>query len=163
MLEAVIFDFDQTIADTSGLEEYRRQGQWNEVYRNFDKIKKYENISEVFNALKSKGIKIGVVTNSPSQYCTKAFEYLGLHYDNIVGYHDTRLKKPFADPVLYSLQKLEVKNKNKTLGFGDHINDIISYKRANIVPIACMWGATNNFNPNCLKIFNPYEILELIF
>ena len=165
MNNCIIFDLDQTLVDTSNLEILRKQRQWNLVYDRLNQIQIDTDIYKVFEILRSKEYKIGIVTNSPKKYCLKVLEYLKIDVDFVVGYHCTVLKKPNPDPVLFCIKQMGNKFDN-VFGVGDGVNDIISYKRSNIISIGCLWGRLNNdelieSNPNYI-IRRPIDLIEII-
>lgn len=143
MRNCIIFDLDQTIADTSSLESLRKERNWVGVYKNLDKIKIYTDMYKVVEILRDRDYMIGVVTNSPKTYCIKVLDYLNIKVDFEVGYHCTTLKKPHPDPVLYCIKQLG-DNFDKVYGVGDGLNDVLSYKRSNIISIGSLWGRFNN-------------------
>lgn len=159
---AIIFDFDQTIANTSRLEQLRKSRRWRDVYSSFDLISLYTDMDYVMNSLFSSNVKIAIVTNSPSKYCQKAMSFLNLPYDIIIGFHDTARRKPNPDPITLALDRLGVDASCHIIyGLGDNLTDLIAYERAHITPIACMWGWTD-INPDGYRQINaPKEILKL--
>ena len=62
-----------------------------------------------------------------------------LPYNYTVCYHDTKRRKPFPDPILLGLNKLQVPA-NKVLSLGDRGIDIIASKKANVKTVGCFWG-----------------------
>lgn len=165
MKNCIIFDLDQTIADTSTLEFLRKERNWSSVYNHLNQINVYPDVYKVFEILRSCGYKIGVVTNSPKTYCIKVLDFLNIKVDCVVGYHCTTLKKPNADPVLFCINQLGSDFK-KIYGIGDGVNDIISYKRSNIISIGCLWGRLNNDELIASKpqfiINRPIDLIEII-
>ena len=165
MNNCIIFDLDQTLADTSNLGILRKQRQWNLVYDRLNQIQIDNDFYKVFEILRCKEYKIGVVTNSPKKYCLKVLEYLKIDVDFIVGYHCTVFKKPNPDPVLFCISQLGNKFDN-IFGVGDGVNDIISYKRSNIISIGCLWGRSNNdklieSKPDYI-VNRPIDLIEII-
>jgi HAD superfamily hydrolase (TIGR01549 family) len=165
MRNCIIFDLDQTIADTSFLESLRKQRNWVDVYKHLNQIKVYADIYEVIEILRSRGFLIGVVTNSPKIYCVKVLDYLNIKVDCVVGYHCTTLKKPHPDPVLYCINEMG-SDFNKIYGIGDSVNDIISYKRSNIICVGCLWGRINNdelieSKPDYI-VNRPIDLIEIL-
>lgn len=164
MNKVCIWDFDQTIANTLAIEPLRKQGKWQLVYSNLDKIIIYDEIYETFEELKSRNYLIGVVTNSPKPYCTKALSHLKLNVDTIIGYHDTTIRKPFPDPINLALKNLNG-SPNLSIGLGDNINDILAYQRANIKDFACLWGCPQNHfidSKPTYSIITPKDLLNHI-
>jgi len=139
---AALFDLDQTIADTHRLEDYRRRRMWRMVYDLIPThVYIYPFIKDIFDYLNGRNIGIGVITSSPRIYCSKVLDYLGLHVDVIVGYHDTVKKKPHPEPINLALSKLSAHNIYSFYA-GDKVDDIIAAKRANVLSIACLWDSS---------------------
>lgn len=160
-INTVIFDFDQTIADTSTLQFLRESRNWKEVYENFNTIKVYDGMFEVFRFLKSNNFKIGIVTSSPSKYCRLALEFLKLDSDIIVGYHDTSLRKPSPDPVILAIKKLN-SNPYNCIGIGDNISDMLAYNSARIISVATLWSFKEAVPNFCYTLDYPTALINLL-
>lgn len=160
-INTVIFDFDQTIADTSSLQYLRESRNWKEVYENISTIRIYDGMYEVFDFLKSKNYKIGIVTSSPSQYCRLAIEFLKINSDIIIGYHDTSSRKPSPDPVILAINKLN-SYPNNCIGIGDNISDMIAYNRASIISVATIWSFKEVIPNFSYTVNYPIAIIELL-
>lgn len=160
-VNTIIFDFDQTIADTSSLDNLRKSRNWSQVYNNINTIKPYDGIHEVFKFLKANNYKIGIVTSSPSKYCLAALEFLKLEFDVVVGYHDTVLKKPNPDPILLAIDRLN-SNPANCLGVGDNVSDMLAYNRANIISAAATWSFIESIPNYCYTLNYPLGLIELL-
>lgn len=136
---AYIFDLDQTIVDSSVAEIYRRQREWEKVYLLIPQFRLYEGLREVFDILREKGEKICVVTSSPKKYCNTVLDYLGIHVDYTVCYHDTKLHKPNPDPIIKAMELLGEKPEN-VISIGDAENDIIASNAAGVISCLACWG-----------------------
>ena len=163
MTKAIIFDFDQTLFDSSELEYWRSTNKWKYVFANLNKVKLYDGISDLFQKLKFYNIKIGVVSNSPSKYCKKILDAHTLKVDFIVGYHDTVLHKPSPDPINLCISKMNI-NLSEIIGVGDKEVDMIAYNSAGIKHFLCNWGVNESENqPNYYDIIlEPKQILDII-
>lgn len=137
-----IFDFDQTLANSSVLEPLRKARQWQRVKSQLNQIVLYPEMNNILMKLKDAGHQIGVVTTSPKTYCQDALRHLRISVDCIVGYHCTSLKKPNPDPIIYALTMLNAKPVD-SIGFGDTASDITAYNRAGIKSVGCTWGCSN--------------------
>lgn len=160
MKKGIIFDFDQTLVDSSELEYWRANNNWKYVFANLNKIHLYDGISDLLQELRIHNIKIGVVSNSPSKYCKKVLELYNLNVDVIVGFHDSKYRKPHPDPVLKCILQLNVDSKD-CLGVGDSLNDLQSYKAAGIFQLYAKWGG-NDLNIDESEANNLYKPLEIL-
>jgi HAD superfamily hydrolase (TIGR01662 family) len=141
----VIFDFDQTLFDTSPVEPYRVSKQWKKVESMLDSIRPYEGVIELIKALRMKGVKVAVVTNSPRQnYCEKILEHWDIQVDDILGYFDTPKRKPDPFPIQQIIQRYSISPINTHIvGVGDSMIDITAYNDAGIISVKANWGLSN--------------------
>lgn len=135
----VIFDLDQTLVDTSLAETKRKSGDWSEVYDLIPHFQPYEDMVEILTELKKKGLKICVVTSSPSVYCDKVLSHFNMPCDCKVCYHDTEKHKPEPEPFSKALDLMGL-SAEEVVAFGDSENDVIGASRAGITSVACTWG-----------------------
>lgn len=63
----VIFDFDQTLVNTSPVEALRAARQWRGVMAQAPKLAVYDGVSELLAALHEKGQPLAIVTKSPNR------------------------------------------------------------------------------------------------
>lgn len=147
-----IFDLDNTLIDTSKLEELRKSRDWNKVYKNLQetylnpKIKKFVEklVNETFT-------EVFIVTSSPKSYAKKLLKYHNfLTEKKIVGYHDTTLKKPNPDPYLMALKNIDCFD--EVYIFGDDEKDFIAAEKLkNIIKkkvfkVGCSWYVKCNYS-----------------
>ena len=164
-MKNIIFDLDMTLVDTSCLEEYRHTRKWNEAYSNIYKCHLYNGMSEVFNFIRKNAIKVCIVSNAPKSYIERVVKYFQIPVNHIVGYHDTKKKKPAPDPMIKALQLLNC-NANEVISFGDTISDIKASKAAQIIAVACTWGRDEFFETS-IKYYDhliddPLYIINLL-
>ena len=67
-MKAIIFDLDQTLVDSRHIEHLRRSRQWSIVYQKIPAILAYDGINEVLSVTRDNGIKLAIVSSSPSSY-----------------------------------------------------------------------------------------------
>lgn len=83
-----------------------------ELYRQLasGKIKAYPGVPETMAMLHDNGVKLALVTGSNRKSVTKVIEEAGLEgmFDAIVTSEDTEKGKPFPDPYLKGMEKLDV-------------------------------------------------------
>ena len=131
-----------------------------------DHIRKYEGIDEVLKTLKSKGIKLSVVTNkfnlAAQDIVRKYFKDV---FDYVLGESSELRRKPYPDMCNYVLDKLDVKSSD-TLYVGDSDVDILTAQNSGLKCLSCSWGFKTkeeliSYNANII-IDNPCEILNYI-
>jgi len=162
---SIIFDLDQTLLDTSLAEPHRSPGKWASAYAEIPNFRPYEGITKVFEYIKEKAITCCIVTNSPSDYCSKVTSYWNIKCDFHICYHDTKKRKPYPDPYLLAINRFD-KQPDNILAVGDRDIDITASHAAGIKSVACLWGASNYksllaANPTYIAK-TPMELLEII-
>lgn len=160
----VIFDLDQTIVDSNSALPLRTNRNWQAVYNKIPQFTIYKGIVESFRFLEENKIKIVIVTSSPKVYCEKVISHFKLKVEGIIGFHDTQRRKPNPDPIIKAVHLLR-ESPSSILSFGDHPNDIIASRDANVYAIACLWGcadkvALRDCNPDFL-IETPERIIDV--
>ena len=148
----VIFDLDMTLVDTSITEHLREMRQWNKVYSLIDKMTLYPEMKQLSDLFHSLGVKIAVVTNSPSQYATKVLNHFNLHYDTLIAYHDVNQRKPDTQPYEMAIQRFQPSEVKKVLVFGDKLDDMIPAKKMNLLSCACLWSVADNLKQDFLDM-----------
>lgn len=131
---AVIFDLDQTLYDTSSLEQYREQGKWKEAVAGAHKLKAnpYPGVREILSEMRRFDFKTCIATSSPENYAKVFADELGI--TNVVSYHDTRKHKPDTEPYCRAKQLLQAYEKN-IIVVGDNENDIVPAKALSMVTV----------------------------
>lgn len=128
------------------------------------KTKPYNGIVNVINVLKSKGFKLGVVTNKPQFAAEKIVNYyFNESFDVIIGADlSKRRKKPYNDPVDAALSVINV-NKNDAIFVGDSEVDIETAKNMDMSFIGVAWGFRNEIIFANEKYFvrNSQQLLNL--
>lgn len=147
--------------DFNEASEYFRE-YYNENLCN--KTKPYNGIVNVINVLKSKGFKLGVVTNKPQFAAEKIVNYyFNESFDVIIGADlSKRRKKPYNDPVDAALSVINV-NKNDAIFVGDSEVDIETAKNMDMSFIGVAWGFRNEIIFANEKYFvrNSQQLLNL--
>lgn len=101
----------------------------------------YDGIKEALEHLKSKGIKLAVVTNKPHQSAVLMVESLfGKNYfDFIIGAVEDKPKKPDPYSANLALEYLGCKG-SEAIFFGDSDVDVHTAKNIGAEAVACSWG-----------------------
>ncbi len=101
----------------------------------------YDGIREQLDILKSKGIKIAVVTNKVEAAAVYILEYFfgkGM-FDVIIGQRDGLPAKPEPDGVFLALEEMGC-SAEEAIYFGDSNVDMRTAKNAKIEAVAVTWG-----------------------
>lgn len=158
---AIIFDLDQTLIDSSKIEHLRSKKQWNKVLESFELIEFNTKIGQLLNILVPTGLKIGVITNSPSKYAGSVLEHFGIPFHSLIGYHDIKNRKPSPEAFIKTLGNFRITS-DMAISFGDQDNDIIASKKANIYSVGVKWYTPNyNFKIQPDRTYNKLEEIEI--
>lgn len=140
MIEAVLFDLDQTLVDTSCLAALRRGRRWREAYASAARTRVYPGVKALWVWLRSAGYRVGVVTSSPSAYASAVLEAHGFVPDVLVAYHDTQQHKPHPAPLLLACARLGVVP-TQAVYVGDMAADVEASVRCGMRSVGAGWGA----------------------
>ena len=105
----VLIDLDQTLVDSSDLKPWRDERDWPRVRSSLHMSHVYPFALEFLEALASHGFPYGIVTSSPRPYAEDMVRYHALPVRVLTAYHDTRMHKPHAAPLLHGLGVLGLK------------------------------------------------------
>jgi len=140
---ALIVDLDCTLIGSKAAEQLRRQRSWTEVYKLIPTMRPYRGINNLITMLNKSDIPIAIVTSSPGTYCARVIKQWEWKIDATVCYHDTNRHKPYPDPILAALEKLET-TAAETVAAGDQAIDIQAAKSAKVFSVGCSWGAEDS-------------------
>lgn len=108
--------------------------------KNFNNIKLYPDVKKTLNFLKKKNFKLGIVTSKNQQRTNKILKKLDLDIFDIVVAPKKNLKgKPYPDQILYSLERLKIKNREACY-IGDTYVDFKSAKNSKVKFIFAKYG-----------------------
>lgn len=127
VFEAVIFDLDQTLIDSSKIKKWRDQLKWEECFKHLNLTQLMPNVRTFLKNVVNK--KIGIVTNSSYQYAERLLDYHHIPYSILVAYQTNGNNKPYPDQLLLCAKELEV-NPCNCLYIGDDKIDIVAAKIA---------------------------------
>lgn len=131
-----------------------------------EKTVPYPGIVDVLKVLKSRGIKIGVMSNkfqsAAEDVCEHYFEGL---YDMVVGESEYCRRKPAPDGINMICDRFDI-SKDETIFFGDTEVDVRTGDNAGVYCVSVLWGfrdrAFLSRNGAHLFIENPYDILDML-
>ena len=148
--KTIIFDFDDTILGTShlqplfdslkktkrGSEENKRL--WREILANTNNLKKYEGMDEVFDFIRSKGIKTVIVTDAPRTRITPAIRQYKIPVIGAITRFDCE-RKPSPIPIRKGVEMLRC-TLSDVLSVGNQLVDMQATHAAGVKFAACEWG-----------------------
>ncbi len=143
-VEAVIFDLDNTLVNTSALNDFRNNtpGQAPSQVL-LAKTKLYPQINTMLQAILAKGIKLGLVTNSTRNYANAVLQFHDIerYFDSIITYNDVAPDghKPSPIGIQKAIQQLRVGS--NVLYIGDDAVDFNAAYAAHIKPVAPSWAS----------------------
>jgi pyrophosphatase PpaX len=141
------FDFEDVIAS------YREY----QVDRFNDEVFLYNNVERVLEFLKSKGMKIGIVTSRLRNSTVAALREFKIeqYFDVVVCADDVERHKPHKEPLIKAITELNSRVEN-TLYVGDSKFDMECALNANVTPVLAGW------QPNSEKLAEKYKIKNVI-
>ena len=131
-----------------------------------DKTKPYDGINEMLEQLKSKGVKLAVVSNK-ADYAVQdlCVKYFGGIFDAVTGEKVGVPKKPAPDGVNNILSELGIERKNSVY-IGDSDVDLHTAENAGMDCIAVNWGFRDEklLRENGAEriVSSPDEIVEIV-
>lgn len=168
MIEAVIFDLDDTLLDTSVVREARDRQDWAGVKARIDQVRPFTSdnvaIEDVPRLLKQGGLPVGVLTHAPAWYAGTLLERFGIAADVVVTGSDGYPPKP--DPT--SLKAIAVAlgvDVTRVAYVGDLDTDAAAAAAAGAISIGVCWSKVapsgwRRWWPD-VAIAKPARLLEL--
>ncbi|PZU68633.1 HAD-IA family hydrolase [Sphingobium sp.] len=138
----IIFDFDQTLVDTSSVEHLRAARNWKAVMAQASKLPVYDGINELIQDLHKAGQTIAIVTKSPDMVPKAFIKAHGWPIDIVVGYHHVKNRKPHPEGLLLAMSKAGA-SPDATYHVGDQPQDTEASRGANVVAVGSAWGCTD--------------------
>lgn len=131
--EAVMFDLDGTLVDTSAIEVWREKRRWRECIQQFHLTRLHPHVQTLLNDVGDR--KIGIVTNAPREYAERLLEYHDIRYEALVSYESDQKHKPYPDPLFRCAQQMNVRIE-KCIYVGNEPSDIAAAKAAGCTSVA---------------------------
>jgi phosphoglycolate phosphatase/pyrophosphatase PpaX len=154
----LIFDFDQTLVDTSPVEALRAARRWKDVMARAPDLKVYDGVNELLGELHARRQKLAIVTKSPDMV-PKAF--IRAHrwpIDIVVGYHQVKKRKPDPEGLLLAMSQAR-ETPNSCFHLGDQPEDTEASRAAGVFAIGAAWGVPD---PSGLEVSNPDVIFKTV-
>ena len=154
----VIFDLDQTLADTSIAADLRRARRWREVMALAPSFKIYPGITPLIVKLHGQGVPLAIVTRSPDMVAKALVARHGWPITNIVGYHHVKKRKPDPEGLLLALKATGV-NPKDAIHVGDHAEDTEASIQAGMVAVGAEWGSED---VQGLRASKPHHLFQSV-
>jgi len=106
-----------------------------------DLIREYVGTEEALGALAEAGYRMGIVTSKSRSVAQRGLDFFGLghFFEFVVGFEDTAIHKPEAEPVLEGARRLGL-SAGECIYVGDSPHDMAAGIAAGAVTAAAMWG-----------------------
>ena len=154
----IIFDFDQTLVDTSPVEALRAARQWRDVMAQAPKLLVYDGIGELLAQLQRNGRKLAIVTKSPDMVPKAFIKQHKWPIDIVIGYHQVRKRKPDPEGLLLAMHQAGASAK-ETFHVGDQPEDTEASRAAQVGAIGSAWGIANKA---ALEASKPDRIFDTV-
>jgi phosphoglycolate phosphatase-like HAD superfamily hydrolase len=154
----IIFDFDQTLVDTSPVEHLRAERRWKDVMARLSGLEVYPGIDELLNDLHASGKLLAIVTKSPSMVPKWFIDRQGWPVDVLIGYHDVKFRKPHPEGILTALAKGKSAAAD-SYHVGDQVQDTEAARAAEVAAIGVTWGIKNDAD---LIASKPDEVFKTV-
>ncbi|WMJ81577.1 HAD family hydrolase [Clostridium sp. MB40-C1] len=149
--------------DIENLEEVEEK--WDEYSKEYcHEITLFDGIRYVVQALKSKSIKLGIITSKTRKEYESDFVRFGLdsYFDVVICADDTKKHKPNGDPMEKYLEIANARRED-TIYIGDSIYDMQCAKNAGVHSVLALWGRDDCNNLEATyKLNNPKDILDIL-
>lgn len=165
MFEALCLHYGTPM--TPALMDMLKQTYRAHMHTHADDIRAFPGILEMLTVLRSRGLRLAVVTTKNRPMALRHLETSELtdFFEVIVAGDDMKKMKPDPEPFLRALELLELRAEDAA-HIGDSQHDITGAKAAGIYAIAALWGADNRATllaaaPDHI-INDPFEISNII-
>jgi HAD superfamily hydrolase (TIGR01549 family) len=175
--EAIIFDLDGTLYDTSIVDPLLRQlrqvkrmsPEYHQIWRDIDKTidgyKEYDGMADVLNFIRENGIKTVLVTGAVKRRTNKLKRF-NLPLMGMVTRFDVGHQKPHPAPMFRALEILGC-DASKVLSIGNQVIDLQASKGAGIDFALASWGVREHEREqleaeSTYVLHDPREIIQMI-
>ena len=106
-----------------------------------DLIREFPGTEDALDALRGAGYPMGIVTSKSRPVAQRGLDYFGLggYFETVIGYEDTEIHKPLAEPLLECARRMGVAAE-RCIYVGDSPHDIACGNAAGALTAAALWG-----------------------
>ena len=137
----IVFDFDQTLVDTSHLVQLRNQERWADVFQRMSEVEPYPGVDALLSDLADVGHVLAIVTHSPRRCVEIVVADRGwqVAQNLIIGYRDMARRKP--DPsCLHIVMERSGLTPGEVVHIGDRPHDTQASRAAKVTSVGAAWG-----------------------
>jgi pyrophosphatase PpaX len=106
-----------------------------------DLIREFPGTREALEVLRAAGYRMGIVTSKSRPVAQRGLDFFGLggYFETVIGYEDTLIHKPLAEPILECARRMHVAPQ-RCIYVGDSPHDIACGNAAGTLTAAALWG-----------------------
>ena len=137
----LIFDFDQTLVDTSSVAHLRKARKWSAVSARMRRLEPYPGVTELLGKMRALEQRMAIVTSSPDMLAREFAQRHQWLVELVIGYHQMRNRqKPDPYGLNMALQHCDA-DAAISYHVGDRAQDTQASRAAGVVAIGAGWGS----------------------